>query len=67
MSNVRCWNCGNDFEHVSSPQNTNKNISPQYIEQVLLDNIFDGDRGGIVEARVDFLVQEIAEVIAESI
>ena len=67
MSNVRCWNCGNDFEVVSSAQNINKQPSPAYIEQVLLDNIFDGDRGGIVEAKVDLLIKEIAEVISESL
>jgi hypothetical protein len=22
MSNVKCWNCGNDFEHVSSERKT---------------------------------------------
>lgn len=28
MTNVKCWNCGNDFEHVSSAAKTE--INPQH-------------------------------------
>ena len=68
MSNVRCWNCGMDFEVVSSAQNITKQIlSPQFIEEVLLANMFDGERGGMIEMKVDSLVSEVADILSEYI
>lgn len=30
MTNVKCWNCGNDFEHVSSARKTEKQGQHKY-------------------------------------
>lgn len=64
MNNVKCWNCGNDFEHLSSAENSNK-ISASSIHQLLLHNMFDGDSGGLVTMSVDVLVREVSELVAE--
>ena len=66
MSNVRCWNCGMDFEVVSSAQNSNKPTpTAQQIEEVLRSNMFDAQRGGTVIMNVDDMVEEVAEIIVE--
>jgi len=68
MSNVRCWNCGQDFEHVSSARNSNKHdLSASHIEELLLANMFDGEGGGMVCMEVDDLVYEVAQLIAEEL
>ena len=68
MSNVKCWNCGQDFEVVSSARNSNKqSLSALHIEELLLANMFDGHGGGIVSMRVDDLVYEVAPLIAEEL
>lgn len=63
---IKCWNCGNDFEQLSSAENSNKhNLSASHIEELLLANMFDGHGGGIVSMRVDDLVYEVAQIITE--
>lgn len=64
MSNVKCWNCGMDFEHLSSAENSNKITAP-IIAEVLRSNMFDAQRGGTVIMNVDDMVEEVAEIIAE--
>lgn len=63
MSNVRCWNCGMDFEVLSSARNK-MSLAP-HIAQVLLDNMFDGERGGRVDISVDALVDQVSNILAE--
>ena len=64
MSNVRCWNCGMDFEVLSSARNK-MSLAPQHIAQLLLDNMFDGERGGRVDMNVDALVNEVSGIVGE--
>ena len=65
---VKCWSCGQDFEFVSSARDSNKHkLSAAYIEELLLANMFDGHGGGIVSMRVDDLVYEVAQLIAEEL
>ena len=64
MSNVRCWNCGMDFEVPSSAGNTNKPTA-QHIEEVLRSNMFDAQRGGTVIMNVDDMLEEVAEILSE--
>ena len=66
MSNVRCWNCGQDFEVLSSAENSNKHkLSAAHIEELLLANMFDGEGGGLICMQVDDLVHEVAQLIEE--
>lgn len=60
---VKCWNCGQDFEHVSSARDSNK-LTAQSIAEVLRSNIFDASRGTIL-VNVNDLIDEIAEVVYE--
>jgi hypothetical protein len=62
---VKCWNCGTDFEHVSSARDSNK-ISATHIAEVLRSNIFDANRGTVL-INVDDLIDEIAEVIVNNV
>lgn len=66
MTNVRCWNCGMDFEVVSSAENSNKPTA-EHIAQVLRSNMFDAQRGGTVIVNVDDMIEEVSEIIAENI
>lgn len=63
MSNVRCWNCKQDFEVVSSAANSR--LTAPIIEELLLANMFDGERGGMVCMEVDDLVYEVAQIITD--
>lgn len=57
-----------DFEHVSSAQASAAGqypLSAHNIEELLLANMFDGERGGLVTMSVDTLVKEVAEIITE--
>ena len=65
MTNVRCWNCGNDFEILSSAENSNK-ITASHIAEVLRSNMFDASRGTIL-VNVDDLIDEIAETIVNNV
>lgn len=68
MSNVKCWNCGQDFEVLSSARDSNKhNLSAAHIEELLLANMFDGEGGGMVCMEVDDLIYEVAQIIAEEL
>jgi hypothetical protein len=62
---IKCWNCGIDFEHVSSARDSNKPTAAS-IAQVLRSNIFDASRGTVL-VNVDDLIDEIAEVIERHI
>ena len=66
---VKCWNCKNEFEHVSSARDSNKqhNLTAAHIEELLLANMFDGKRGGTVAMSVNYLVKEVAQIIAEEL
>lgn len=66
---VKCWSCGQDFEFVNSARDSSKQhkLSAAYIEELLLANMFDGHSGGIVSMRVDDLVYEVAQLIAEEL
>lgn len=65
MTNVRCWNCGMDFEFVSSAENSNKPTA-EHIAQVLRSNMFDASRGTIL-VNVDDLIDDIAETIVNNV
>lgn len=60
---VKCWNCRNEFEAVSSARDSNK-LTAQSIAEVLRSNIFDASRGTIL-VNVNDLIDEIAEVVYE--
>jgi hypothetical protein len=66
---VKCWNCHTEIEVVSSARDSNKQhkLSAAHIEELLLANMFDGHGGGIVSMRVDDLVYEVAQLIAEEL
>lgn len=61
MNSVKCWNCNNEFEVLSSPQNRNK-ISATHIVELLQDNIFDFSRGSAIVNMTD-LLDEIKTVL----
>ena len=60
---VKCWSCHNDFEVVSSAQNSNK-PSASYIAEVLRSNMFDAQRGGTIVVNINDTIDEIAEILA---
>jgi len=60
---VKCWSCHNDFEVVSSAQNSNKQISASYIAEVLRSNMFDAQRGGPIVVNINDTIDEIAEIL----
>ena len=64
MNNVKCWNCGTDFEVVSSAENTKK-ITAQNIAEVLRSNMFDAQRGGTIVVNINDTIDEIAEILEE--
>lgn len=61
---AKCWNCHTEFEVVSSAAGTS-NPTAHTIEELLLANMFDGERGGLVTMSVDILIKEVAELITE--
>ena len=66
MNNVKCWNCHNEFEVVSSAENSvQSSLSPSIIAELLRSNMFDAQRGGTVIMNVDDMIEEVSEIIAE--
>lgn len=63
MMMVKCWSCHNEFEVVSSAQNSNKQISASYIAEVLRSNMFDAQRGGMMVVNMDDTIDEVAEIL----
>ena len=59
---VKCWSCHNDFEVVSSAQNSTK-PSASYIAEVLRSNMFDAQRGGPIVVNINDTIDEIAEIL----
>jgi hypothetical protein len=62
MMMVKCWSCHNEFEVVSSAQNSNK-PSASYIAEVLRSNMFDAQRGGPIVVNINDTIDEIAEIL----
>ena len=66
MNNVKCWNCHNEFEVVSSAENSvQSSLSHSIIAELLRSNMFDAQRGGTVIMNVDDMIEEVSEIIAE--
>jgi hypothetical protein len=59
---VKCWNCHNDFEILSSAENSNK-PSAQHIANILKTNMFDAQRGGTIVVNIDDTIDEIAQIL----
>lgn len=61
---VKCWNCHNEFETSAAETSS---LSAPIIEKLLLDNMFDGHSGGTIAMSVNYLVKEVAQIIAEEL
>ena len=61
--NVKCWNCHNEFEVVSSAENTKPTAA--HIAEVLRSNMFDATRGTII-VNVNDLIDDIAETLEKN-
>jgi hypothetical protein len=59
---VKCWNCHNDFEVLSSGENTKQN-SAQHIANILKTNMFDAQRGGTLVVNINDTIDEIAQIL----
>jgi hypothetical protein len=59
---VKCWNCHNDFEILSSAENSNK-PSAEHIANILKTNMFDAQRGGTIVVNINDTIDEIAEIL----